>query len=403
MKLLNKYLLRLLFIFIISFQYPVHAQITTEDLFCISDYCVFSATYMSANYTSQNPADPNIFDSPTTSTIGCVIPLNPRKIMWIEPDAGVNSDTGLLVVLTGITSNSDCNPSIFVPDDSWRNSRNIIITHIFYRNIAYIYPYDFGKYQIVDVLRGVGKILELYPQINIKRFYIYGGSGGGHLALQVIQASRHLWSECYIHSAITKITLPKDKYGNYESDPNDGWNIDLGFPTTQGGLSDSKWNRYQAERELRSPQFSALKDAVFSSIQSEYIPTIWMMHGTSDETVDYQHFLDYKNCVESFAEYSSFKLENNHYQLGNWHFINIINGDHQYTGAAADENTRAKATNKYNPLAFTKEKNDSPSLSINYVFPSCHGWRFRIFGKDLGSVDLFTEETPSEISNWENY
>jgi pimeloyl-ACP methyl ester carboxylesterase len=44
-------------------------------------------------------------------------------------------------------------------------------------------PYDFGYFQLFDVLNGLREVLSLRPGINRKRLFHYGGSQGGHLAL----------------------------------------------------------------------------------------------------------------------------------------------------------------------------------------------------------------------------
>lgn len=47
---------------------------------------------------------------------------------------------------------------------------------------AYL-PYDTSFYQVFDVLNGFREVIKFYPQINHKRFFHYGGSQGGHIAL----------------------------------------------------------------------------------------------------------------------------------------------------------------------------------------------------------------------------
>ena len=44
-------------------------------------------------------------------------------------------------------------------------------------------PYDGSFYQVFDVLNALRTVLELYPNINRKRLFHYGGSQGGHIAL----------------------------------------------------------------------------------------------------------------------------------------------------------------------------------------------------------------------------
>src|SRR5690606_16445358 len=145
---------------------------------------------------------------------------------------------------------------------------------------------------------GLGAMLKEYPGIDRRRIYLYGGSGGGQVALQVLQCSPQLWSEVHVHSAITKITTKSDVAGNYEEDPTLGWNQNLGFPIVQGALPFDAWRRYEAELVLRGPQCHARRDPVVTGNRQGELPHIWMMHGTADNTVDYQHFLDYTAALE---------------------------------------------------------------------------------------------------------
>ena len=44
-------------------------------------------------------------------------------------------------------------------------------------------PYDTSFYQVFDVLGALRSVLTLYPAVNRRRIYHYGGSQGGHIAL----------------------------------------------------------------------------------------------------------------------------------------------------------------------------------------------------------------------------
>lgn len=336
-----------------------------------------------------------MYDAPTTSTFSCLRFVEEIEVAYVEPDAGVTSTTGLLLCLPGIDANGDCVRNHFVYNPAWPDSHNLVAANIFIRNITFFPPYDFGKYQMVDTLRGVGELLERFPQIDRRRLYVIGGSGGGHLTLQLLQATPHLWSEVYVQSAITKITTADDTVGLYENDGFAGWNVNLSFPTVQGALPDAVWNRYRAERALRSPQNHAERDAKVYPRTLETVPHVWMAHGTNDATVDFQHLLDYEAAIAAGSGISATTITPVVRELGNWRFIDIVNGGHNFAGAAADENSRAEVVEKYNPAAFTRLRSTPPVLSIDYTYPARFGWTYRLHGTSLRTVEIETIQLPA--------
>lgn len=203
-------------------------------------------------FIPQMPDAPGLYDAPT-SAIGCARTLAPQEIHLLEPTTGVQQTTGLLVILPGFNVNADCAPSA-IDLDGWTNSKDFVSATIHYRNLAFRSPTDFGKLSIGDVYRGVGRVLDEYPQIDRRRLYLFGGSGGGHLAHQVVRVHPTLWAEVHIHAAITRVTTQADPQTNgYFT----RWNSNLGFPESQGTLTADAWERYEAEHVLRNPQFHA--------------------------------------------------------------------------------------------------------------------------------------------------
>lgn len=317
-------------------------------------------------FASQAPIQPGLYDSPTTSSCGRT--ANNIAIGIVTPD-DANNNPGLIINLPGL-SNFDCNPSA-IAKENWANDKNVIIATIAYRNLSFLFPTDFGKISIVDVLRGLSATLQRYPQINTNRIYLYGESGGGHLALQVYQVAPEIWAEVYVHSAITLISTQADVSRGYIT----RWNGNLGFPESQGSLTQEQWDRYQAEREIRSPQFLVGAGANITC-------PVWMFHGTADPLVPIINMNEYKQ----------------HITLPNWHFVDIVGGNHGYAGAANDEDTRTEATVKYVPDCFTRTQ--TPNFSVNYVSPTAHGWCMRITGP-ISSVELtMDQDLPTLRTGW---
>lgn len=44
-------------------------------------------------------------------------------------------------------------------------------------------PYDVSNMQVIDCLNAIRTVLDLYPELNPKRMYNFGGSQGGHVAM----------------------------------------------------------------------------------------------------------------------------------------------------------------------------------------------------------------------------
>ncbi len=346
-------------------------------------------------FPAQPPESPGLYDAPPVARPPCAGRLiSPREVHLVLPSAGVNAETGLLLNLLGISTIVDCNPQPVALGD-WADSKNLVIATISYRNLAHAFPADFGKLSIGDVLRGAGRVLEEHPQIDRRRLYLYGGSGGGHLALQVYQAAPHLWAEVHIHSAITKITVATDLEDGYLT----RWNNNLRFPESQGDLSGEQWMRFQAERTLRGPQFHARKAARVGA----HHPPVWMFHGDADPLVSYQHFLDYKEALAAFSGQPLEEVSPVQHALENWNFVRIAGGDHSYSGAAPDESSRVSASQKYVPDCFTRLRPEDPSPAVYYRSPPHHGYRFAVEGTDLTDTIVYTELPPFTGTGWGVY
>lgn len=377
---------------------PPLLQISTEDTSGMS-YALGTSAF-ETSFTTQLPEHPGLYDAPvqTGSFAGCIRQINPMIIKYSIPSYGVDGSTGLLVILGGINATQDCNQFYALEPEmeAWIDSRNLIIAQVFYRNLGYWPPYDFGKYQIVDVLRGTGRMLSLFPQIDTRRLYLLGGSGGGHLALQVALISRHLWAEVYSEAAITRITTPADVAAAYPGDPSGGWNLNLGFPVAQSSLTDSQWRRYQAERDLRGPENSATSSAPLGTGG----PWIRVLHGTADPTVDKNHLTALMRAVENCSGQTAVNTSPNLWEIENWAFILVPNGNHSFVGAPSGQNSRSRAIDWYFPEAFLRLRDEPPSLSVHCGFPLKHGFTFEVQGDVLNEVELRVQEAPATVSDW---
>lgn len=107
----------------------------------------------------------------------------------MEPDL-VNAQTGVMVVSHGWGGNRlDYNETMTYACEQF----NLICLSTEFRQSGFDFdpvkglgayvPYDASFYQVFDVLNGLRTILNLRPNVNRKRLFLYGGSQGGHITL----------------------------------------------------------------------------------------------------------------------------------------------------------------------------------------------------------------------------
>jgi Prolyl oligopeptidase family len=334
-------------------------------------------------YETQLPEDPGLYDAPAQADCGngLIVPLNPMEVRWMQPAQGINSETGLVMLIPGVTTVMDCD-KVYVPaDPQWLDERNLIVAITYQRNLGFAYPYDFAKYQVVDVLRATGSLLEKFPQIDKKRLYLYGISGGGLIGLETLQYTPGLWSEVHIHAALTKASLSSERdQGLYENDVEGGWNSHLTFPEEQGDLSDEQWQRYNAERDLRAPQLLARNGAIYAPIVGPMAPPVWIYHGDADQKVDFQHFLDYKSALEEFADRAANRVAEGRWRLGNWTLGQVSGGIHVYDVPQLIKDEL--------PKAFLRRKEMEPEMTVDAMLPPQDGYTYHLVGDDLTTVEL---------------
>lgn len=375
----------------------------------------FSVGYFT--FPSQPTAEPTVYDSNNLAVCGANPSNTPLTlgIRYVVPDAGVTTRTGLVIELGGIGT-PDCPPyagafSFDVPGsdpvrEAWVNERNVVFAKVFYRNWGF-WPYDYGKYKVVDALRGTGAMLEAFPAIDQRRLYLLGGSGGGHLALQLLQVRPDLFAEVYSLCPITRITLPSDVAPGqpYAGDANNspsGWNANLlpQYPAVQGSMATEEFLRKTDERNLRSPQFGL----------SRRLPTgvglspVFVAHGDADPTTRFRHFEDLIAAVESGAGASATVQGADLCTLNNWTFLRIPGGNHGFAGGPPDRDTRSKAVLVLNPQAFLGVRAAPPSAAtFATTVEADNGWAYQYDGNDLTDVSVQTVRLsggPSRVSDW---
>ncbi len=115
-------------------------------------------------------------------------------------------------------------------------------------------PYDLSFYQTFDALLALRFILQLHPNLNRRRIFVYGGSQGGHIALLSAIYAPNTFAAVYSSSAMVCV------------------------PDEQATLAESTGRLFSdAERKVRSVPF----------LIDRFDTPLFMEHGTGDETVDH--------------------------------------------------------------------------------------------------------------------
>ena len=347
-------------------------------------------------------------------------------IAIVEPTAGVTNSTGLLVEVGCLCPSSTLHTDLAGSNGTYfADNYDVVYMSARYRANT---PYDYGKFQSIDMYRAIGRTLELYPEIDRRRIYLYGNSGGGQVSLSMIAMSRiagdsegqyaGLFAGVFANSSITLISTADDVNNNgYESETNPlGWVVNNVWLWPDSGLTAEEQALRAAGRYLRSPQ------KIVSTVPLDPTGTTryFVFHADADQVVDYQHFLDYRAAAGEvrpggLVQDSEFA---NAYQA--WDFLlgTIMNGNHAYTTAAADENTRQKAMEKYGvPRGFLSAINPNPILAQPGVMPEldtivdshvnvggndANGRGWRISGA-LNAVELEATTGYAVIGPWREY
>ena len=223
----------------------------------------------------------------------------------------LNEETGLMVVLHGWGGNYHQYDSSCI---DWANRFNVITLQVNYRDSNDGSPiYDFGKYQAIDVLRAMKYVLSHY-RTNDRRIIGWGGSGGGHVILQVGKMAPNTFS-CIIECA--GITRPTNS-----SDVEDGlYSTDRGWEAMALGKGVSYTT---PEYQLRNHQYHA----------DLYNARVLMFHGDDDKVVSVQHAYDMADALVEAGKEVQLRI--------------VEGGGHAFAGAIdSSETSRLAVTNKY--------------------------------------------------------
>jgi predicted esterase len=125
----------------------------------------------------------------TFDSVNSINYSKPITVLVLEPDH-LDKNTGMMLFTHGWGGNR------FQHQDKMEYSvdrHNLICISTEYRQSGYDFdpvtgrgaylPYDVSFYQTFDVLNSLRELARLYPGIKRRRFYHYGGSQGGHIAL----------------------------------------------------------------------------------------------------------------------------------------------------------------------------------------------------------------------------
>lgn len=264
-----------------------------------------------------------------------------------EPAGGVNSQTGLLLLIHGWGNDGQA----AYADDSlvYADQFNLVVTRVEFRHCGreahqpapgktYDQPYDFSKLQTIDCLRAAYATLAQYPQIDRSRLLIWGGSQGGHIGAQCLVFAPHLWALAILNCGLYLPLTGREAR-------NIGFCFDLQANENGSGFVEHALgigNTFTpAEEDIRSPWKNA-------ALMSPHTPVI-LIHGTLDTTVDIKHsvFLQARRLGLGYPV----------------SFYAIENGGHSLKEASfEDENSRLKATLKYASLALKKSRRANVDL-----------------------------------------
>jgi len=224
-----------------------------------------------------------------------------------------NQDTGLMVMLHGW--GGDYHQYDTYCED-WRNRFNCVMLQVNYRGSSKAtQPYDFGKYQAIDVLRAIHRVRK-GCLINDGRIIGWGGSGGGNVILQCAKMAPHTFALIVECAGITHPTSAAEAKAGWDH-PNraGGWQ-----GTALGGTKEYP----EPERLLRDPLYHA---GLFNT-------KVYIFHPDLDTTVGLPH-----------ATHLAYRLR----EAGKEVVFEIVEGGNHSSGGALDprEANRKVCTETY--------------------------------------------------------
>ncbi|HJN18078.1 MAG TPA: prolyl oligopeptidase family serine peptidase [Armatimonadota bacterium] len=219
-----------------------------------------------------------------------------------------DDDTGLMLLLHGW--GGDYHQYDAYAED-WRNRYNCVMVQVQYRGSKDAStPYDFGKYQAIDVLRCMHRVRQ-QCKINDERIFGWGGSGGGNVILQCGKMAPNTFALIVEHAGITHPTNAADMEAGWDR-PNraGGWQ-----GTALGGTKEYP----EHEKLVRDPVHHA---DLFNT-------KVYVFHPDLDTTVGVQHGIQMAYALKA---------------AGKDAVLELIEGGNHSSGGALDPNERSRKT-----------------------------------------------------------
>lgn len=158
------------------------------------------------------------------------------------------------------------------------------------RNGYYDIPYEFGKLQVIDTLRAVQETLQRYPEIDQRRLFLIGGSGGGHNVLQAMAFAPNTFAATVALAPGSRLTNRQDvETGGYPGDPKPISGATYGFDFALG------WG-FEGRALGEDRHFSPDEWDIRNCQRPEHVAAVrcpvMLLHSIADETVDTRHSID---------------------------------------------------------------------------------------------------------------
>ena len=277
-------------------------------------------------------------------------------VLTIRPES-ITGNTGLMLVLHGLGNNRSQYRELML---DFSERYNVVCMAPEYRDSGWDaseegkgirQPYDFSHLQVMDALAAFRAVSSEYPEGNVRRAFVWGGSQGGHIAMLATAFAPHTFA----------VTV--DACGIVYPDPaKERWQL--------AGLSKED----RAEWEIRDARHfvDRIRNKVF------------LFHGDADEAVDIRQSYELKDALEQAG-----KEVEAHYTEGGDHFLKPV--------TTRTEQTIRYASQDLNARSIVGE-NDFERGSV-FTFP-CTGRTAQVdFRGDVPELSWISEGTPSTLNN----
>ncbi len=280
------------------------------------------------------------------------IPFEGDVGVSVTRPARLTAASGLLLMLHGLGSDWDEHDKLAA---DWSDRYDMLCLQVRDRHAGQrgmAVPMDLGKYQTVDSLRAVQWALERYD-IDAKRVVVWGGSGGGHMALQCVLFAPDLFTAAISCCPYTHPTLEGEIVEEWQN----GW-IRRCIPDGDPPAS---------EQAIRSP---------LANIGRLTTPVL-LMHGSDDRVVHPLHSRRLADAARASCRPLLYR--------------EITGGDHNFYGGLDGLSSRKNATELIgNHLMISKK----PSSAKVCAHSPTKGWQVRPNERD-GLFELIREPMSS--------